>query len=334
MKITVLYSLPTDYISASSFAAADSDTGVIAAAVGEGLRYLGYEVELFPVSSNKLAAISRVSSDCVFNLIEWCGREIALSRQAFRHLRALNIPVTGSSEKLFVLTGDKIALKKALLAHRLPVPPGIAFSTGDEPIPDNLPYPVIVKPSTEHCSIGLSDDSLVHNPHGLRSVIKSQIRQFAQPALVEEFIAGRELEVYLLERNGKLEILPIEELFFDADNAFAFQTFKSKWDETSPDYQSIEMDLAELSASDRHAVETVSRQTFTKLGFYGYARLDIRLRDHIPYILEANANPSVYDDPDGKVDPTKEIIWGITFADYLQAIVTAAFTHFRRGDPI
>jgi hypothetical protein len=48
------------------------------------------------------------------------------------------------------------------------------------------------------------------------------------------------------------------------------------------------------------------------------------LRGGVPYILEANANPSVYDSPEETVDMSEEFLSGITYPQYLKKIVEAA----------
>src|SRR6185369_10980851 len=139
----------------------------------------------------------------------------------------LNIPVTGASEELFVLTGDKVRMKQALQAKGISTPAGMTLVTGNEEI-STLTYPVIVKPSLEHCSTGLGHDSLAHNAQELRSIAKRQIETFHQPALAEEFIEGREFLVYLIEEEYRVRVLPIEEVVFTGNQSLPFQTYASK----------------------------------------------------------------------------------------------------------
>lgn len=333
MKVAIVYSIPSRRITSTEFASTDTDTAVIAKAVKKGLIARGYEASIHSISEDDIESIEQIKADCIFNLIEWCGLDIQLAEKAFASLRRLGIPVTGSSEKLYVLSGDKIALKQALKTAGVSVPEGIGFVTGDEKIPE-LPYPLIVKPSTEHCSMGLGYDTIAHNEQELHTIVKRQIKEFEQPALAEEFIAGREFEVYVLEEKGGVRVLPIEEVVFHGGSAMSFQTYSAKWHEGSVDYQSTDVLRAQLTDKERERIEEMGIRTFKELGFYGYARLDVRMRDGMPYVLEANANPSVYDDETEIDDPEKEIIWGISFADYIKAIVDAALYHFGRGDRI
>lgn len=334
MRIAIVYSLPSKRMMLTEYAAADEDTATIAKMVAKGLAARGYSPEIFPVAEEEIDQIAQIKADCIFNLIEWCGQDIDLAKAAFAEFRKLNIPVTGASERLFVLTGDKVAMKAELQKFGVSTPKGVTFVTGEEAIPDHLTYPMIVKPSLEHCSMGLSYETIAHNSNELRVIAKKQIDKFKQPALAEEFIIGRELLVYLIEEEEGVRVLPIEELVFDGKQEIQFQTYETKWVESSSDYNSTDVALAKLSEQEKRAVENECILAFTKMGFRGYARFDIRLRAGVPYLLETNANPSVYDATEELPDIEGEVIWGIKFPDYLQKIVEAAQKNFHSGEMV
>lgn len=225
-------------------------------------------------------------------------------------------------------------MKQELQRYKLPTPNGAIFATGDEAIPDDLHYPVIVKPSLEHCSVGLSYDSVAHTRDELMPIVARQVTTFQQPTLVEEFIDGRELLVYLLEEKSKVRVLAIYEAIFSGTHPLPFQTYEAKWETNHPDYDSLYMDIAKLTSKEQKIVEEVAVCAFKKMGFRGYARFDMRLKDNIPYLLETNANPSVYD-ADGEVeDINSEVIQGIAFPDYVSKIVESALYHHKRGETV
>jgi D-alanine-D-alanine ligase len=334
MRIAIVYSLPSQRLLSTSYGDTDEDSAVIAKMVSRGLTVKGHTVTLYPIHEEDIAKIAEIETECVFNLIEWCGLDIMLSERAFKYLRELKVPVTGSTEELFVLTGNKIRMKEALSAAKLPIPKGVVFTTGEEEIPDDLSYPLLVKPAYEHCSVGLGHDSIAHNREELRPIIVRQISELEQPVIAEEFIVGRELEVYLLEMGEQVRVLPIEETVFFNKDPMQFLTYESKWEVNHPDYQASEVVLAKLTPEEQKIVESVSIEAFKKMGLRGYARFDVRLKDRIPYLLETNANPSVYDNDRELTDINEEVIWGIKFPDYLEAIVRAAVWHYERGETI
>lgn len=333
MKIAVVYSLPSSRMLKTKFASADEDTGYIAKKVADGLGARGYEVAVYPVTEESIDQIRGIKADCIFNLIEWCGLDISLSERAFEMMRATNIPVTGSSEELFVLTGDKIRMKKALVDADVITPWGVGVRNVDE-IPEVIPYPVIVKPHLEHCSIGLSSNVVVYNRAKLVEAVKRQVAEFDQDVLIEEFIAGRELLVYLLEEKGEAKILPIVEMLFSGGDPMSFQTYDAKWSEGSIDYKNTYYEQAKLADVQQKAITKNCLKAFNTLGFWGYSRFDVRMRDNVPYILETNANPSVYDATEESIDIEAEVIEGIKFPDYLQKIVDAAIWHYECGQRV
>ena len=331
LQVVVVYSLPSKRMLSTEYGETDSDSEIIAKTVVRGLLARGMRATLFPVREDNISDIANIKADCIFNLIEWCGQDIALSKKAFTYLRKTGIPVTGSDEKMFVLTGDKIRVKQELIKLGVPCPKSMVFKTGQDEIRGDLEYPVIVKPSLEHCSMGLSYDAIAHNKVELRQIAVRQIKNFHQSALAEEFIVGRELLVYLLEEQGDVRVLPIEEIVFYGKQELKFQTYETKWREESEDYNSTDVVRAKLGKDEKSEIEMICKKTFIQMGLRGYARFDVRLRNGIPYILETNANPSVYDATDELENVEDEVIWGIKFCDYLEMIVKMAMTNYQRG---
>ena len=311
----------------------DEDTGVIAAKVAQGLQARGYKTKLYPVAEDRIELIGAIRAECIFNLIEWCGQDIVLAQRAFKYLRELKIPVTGADEARFVLTGDKAALKVKLLQLGLPTPRAQVFTRGDEQI-EPLSYPVIVKPTLEHCSTGLGYDSIADDPESLRPIVAKQIQAFHQPVLAEEFVTGREFMVYLLEERGEVRVLPIEEVVFAGGNPLAFQTYETKWDPNDIGYRTTSVVVAKLGTEEKKLIESASVEAYVKLGLRGYARFDARMREGKVYLLETNANPSVYDAEEEITSMEEEVIPGIKFADYLETIVKSAVWHYERGKRI
>ena len=315
---------------ATEYGETDADSAVIAKMVAKGLSSRGHISQIVPIEEKQIGKISQIRADCIFNLIEWCGRDIGLASEAFGEMRKLGIPVTGSSEEMYVLTGDKIQVKQELQKMGAPAPQAAVFESGVEPIP-KLNYPVIVKPSLEHCSTGLTYDSIAKNDKQLRQIVERQIKTFGQPVLAEEFIVGRELLAYLLEDKEQIRVLPVEEMLFEGKGEFHFQTYDTKWNPESRDYNMTDVDLAKLSQKEKKIIEDECIRVFRALGLRGYARFDIRLRGGIPYLLETNANPSVFDGEDELESVDDEVIWGIKFSDYLEIIVQTAVYHHGRG---
>ena len=114
---------------------------------------------------------------------------------------------------------------------------------------------------------------------------------YRQGALVEEYIDGREFNVALLG-NTPFEVLPIQEIRFAIGLERPIVSYAGKWFEGSPEYAATEpICPARLGKKEELLVRDVALRAFKLLECRDYARVDIRLKDGVPYILEINANP-------------------------------------------
>ena len=215
-------------------------------------------------------------------------------------------------------------MKKRLEELRLPTARWQLYISGDEPIRTDFHYPVIVKVSSEHSSVGLSKEAVVENEEALRDRIRKCLLQYKQPVYAEEFLSGREFQVTLLEMNQKLFMLPPSEIIFTKTTDVPFLTYESRWDMTHPDYNNSNVTLAAIEPKLALMVESMSRAAFRSLGFRDYARFDIRCSsDSTPYFLEVNSNPGLGDDPEYGMTVSYKAIC-MSFADFVWKIVESA----------
>ncbi|MDD2751689.1 MAG: D-alanine--D-alanine ligase [Candidatus Omnitrophica bacterium] len=195
-------------------------------------------------------------------------------------LDGAGIPYTGSGKFASSLAMDKIASRKILEAYKLSVPRYLVLEkrSAHAQLPGfkNFTFPVVVKPSTQGSSIGLS---IVDKKEDLDSAI-SLAFDFDQKVLIEEYIKGRELTVGILEDKAlpAIEIIP-KKRFFD---------FEAKYSAGLTEYivpAKIDPKLAEK-------VQAAALKAHRLLGCYAYSRVDLILNErNIPFILEANTIP-------------------------------------------
>jgi D-alanine-D-alanine ligase len=158
-------------------------------------------------------------------------------------------------------------------------------------------FPVIVKPLHEDGSLGITRESVVFDDEALVKQIGYVIDQYQQPALVEEFVEGRELNVGLMETNGKLGVLPISEIDYSEfpEGIPRICGYEAKWVTESPEYQkSKPVCPAPLEPAMKERVEQIALRVFKLFGCRDYARVDLRIdRDGKIYVLEVNPNPDI-----------------------------------------
>jgi D-alanine-D-alanine ligase len=85
--------------------------------------------------------------------------------------------------------------KRVLTYHELPTPPFQTFERADEPLSEDLTFPLFAKPSREGTGMGVSLKSTLHNEADLRAQVSFLLKKYQQPVLVEKYIAGREVTV-------------------------------------------------------------------------------------------------------------------------------------------
>jgi D-alanine-D-alanine ligase len=156
-------------------------------------------------------------------------------------------------------------------------------------------FPAIVKPAQEHCSLGITPESVVMSPGELRDRIAYVLDTFHQPALVEDFVDGREFHVWLWG-NGTIEMLPPVEMDFSAfgDLHDRLCTYDSKSNRDSVHYNQIKSRFpAPLNQDEYEQLEKTSTAAYQALGCRDYARLDIRLREGVFYVLDVNPNADI-----------------------------------------
>ena len=273
-----------------------------ARAVAGALREHGHEVEiraLGPDAREALRLVEAISGDLVFNLVESIGGD-ARREPAFAWLCELcDLRYTGSSPKALTLCVEKPLAQALLAARGIPVPRNVVLVRGDEPL-GALPLPAIVKPAWEDASHGIASESVVRDEPALRARARFVIEHYAQPALAEEFIEGREINVGLIETSRGLEVLPLSEIDysgFPADMPHIV-SYAGKWIDTSRDWALTKVVAAsDLTAEQRARIESVARSAFEVLGLSGYGRVDMRLDARgNPFAIDVNANPDLSPD--------------------------------------
>lgn len=327
LKIAVVYSLPTKRALEGKFADTEQDTADSAEEVFAALEEKGANPMLVPVSEDSVGKIARIRADCIVNLIEWTGLDLPLSDVAFTAIEHTGIPFTGATRENYLTTSDKILMKKALDAHKLPTARWQLFEIETEPVRKDFVYPVIIKLAFEHCSIGLTHDAVVNNEEALKERIKERITTFGEPVVAEEFIAGREFQVTVLEGSRGVTILPPAEIVFDSYGPESLLTYESRWEETTADYAASRVGLPQLAGDFAAKIVSVARRTFKELGFRDYARLDIRESGGDIFILEANSNPGLSDSDEYGMTVSYKAA-GMTFADFVWKIVQSSLRRF------
>ena len=316
MKILVLHSeVPADG------PPEDQDTLIAAEAVRAALARKGYTLAKAAYRADTLSAVlEQHAPDMVFNLVEGVDGKGILASAAPRQLCELGMAFTGVSAEAMDFTCDKPQTKAKLRAAGLATP--------DWSVPpewnglDTRSF--IVKAALEDGSIGLDDNCVVSGP-AVRARAEDCLRRFGGSWFAEEYVEGREFNLSLLGNPNVMRILPMAEMTF-ADwpaGKPRIVGYGAKWDEESSGYRhtvrrfGVETDEPALAAK----LNAACRQVWSAFGLTGFVRVDFRVRDGVPYILEINPNPGIA--PDAGF-AAAAIEAGMRYDDLIEAIVQAA----------
>lgn len=296
--------------------------------VGRALAALGYKTMLFNVDGNIARLIDFLTTeepDVIFNLCESVGNVAVHEMHIAGLYELLGIPYTGSDALTLGTALNKTRVKEILLHNGLPTPRFQLFRSPVKiSLAESMKFPLIVKPSREDASIGIEPSSIVTNANELRKRVRFVIEEFDQPALVEEYIDGRELNVALLG-NRKPVIFPISEIDMSTlPKAYPrIITYNAKWMKGTEEYLHTKGVCPALLTPELEAeIKSMALTAFELIGCRDYARIDFRLsKDHQPYILEVNPNPDISDDAGFA---RSAMAAGLTFDDLAGKIVECA----------
>jgi D-alanine-D-alanine ligase len=253
----------------------------------EGLGHEVVELEALPDLPERLAA-ARV--DLVFNIAEGSGgrnRESLVPALC----ELLRIPHTGSDAATLAMSLDKAVAKRLLRDAGIPTPAFVLMRTGDEDLPPGLAFPLIAKPNAEGTSKGLGPESVVEDERGLRALVRRLVEGYRQPAIVEEYVEGRELTVGLVGWPEPRVLEPMEVVLHEAGVSHQVYHYRLKLDFS--EHARFECP-ARLGAAELAAVEGTARAAFDALGCLDVARIDLRLAaDGVPRVIEVNPLPGL-----------------------------------------
>ena len=301
--------------------------------VATALRVTGYRIQTLEFKDDWAAVLKTISNsrmDLIFNLCEEFRGHSKLEMNIAALLEMIEAPFTGSSSLVLGLSQDKGKTKSLLANHGIPTPACVVFVPGERKISPSLRYPLIAKPVYEDGSLGIDNDAFAADEKVLRRKVKSIHRSYRQPALVEEYIEGRELNVSIIG-NEKLQVLPISEIDFSTMPAGLPKicSYAAKWIEGTNEFTHTQpLCPADLPPRIRERVNAVALQSYRLLDCRDYARVDIRLSPRgVPYVLEINANPDISPDA-GMV--RSAMAAGFSYNSFISRIAEVALARSRR----
>jgi D-alanine-D-alanine ligase len=253
----------------------------------EAAQVLG--AEMVPVRHDIEGALRRLRDfDAVINFCEGVLGNPRFEKSFALALEMIGIPHTSCDPIAVALCTDKILVKRLLHAAGLPTPRG--YSSAREAPPGTY----IVKPAWEDAGIGIDHDAVVSSRADIEARCAYVAEKYEQPALIEEFIEGRELNqsIYC----GKL--LPVGEVVFAEHLASTERVvgWKAKWaNGSAEDLATRNQTPASIDSATRDNIARICLKAVELLGADMAVRFDLRqqARTGVIYIVDINPNPDV-----------------------------------------
>jgi D-alanine-D-alanine ligase len=284
----------------------------------------GHPVTRVCLESTDLASQLRQYHPDEYLIFNWCEELPSIphsSALVAQILEELGFTFTGADSQSLTFSQDKRLVKERLHLHRLPTPQWQVYLSEDVNGWDC--FPAIVKPAFEHSSYGITRDAVVQSPEELAERVQYIVKTFGQPTIVEEFIDGPEFHVTVLG-NGVVQALPPVEIDFSVfrDVKDRLCTYESKFDPQSVSYKLVEPRLpAQLTEDELGTLKDIAEAAYRVTGCRDYARLDIRMRDSIFYILDVNHNAN--NGPDTSMSMAAEAV-GLSYGRFSSLLVNLA----------
>ncbi len=275
-----------------SEAAVHSEVEAVAASLGR----LGHTFTTLPIVNpiDQLAEIRDFAPDVIFNLCEGLMGNSRLEMHASCVWELLGIPYTGNGPLTQELSRKKSLAKKILEADGVSTPGHILYDA----VPEScaIAFPVIVKPSEEDASLGVGVDAIARDMGALQKLVKRILDKYHQPALVEAYIEGREINAAVLGGSTP-KVLPFSEIDFSGLDACypRITSYEAKWLVDHPMYHKTpSVCPAKVDPELAGRLEKAALRVYKTFEGRDYGRVDFRVdAEGTPYVLEFNPNPDI-----------------------------------------
>jgi len=269
---------------------AEYDSPTTLQAIREAITSWGHEVVDLEATAELPSLLASTPMDIVFNIAEGLkGRNRESQVPALCEL--LDIPYTGSDPATLAIALDKGLAKKIVGHAGIHTPGFVLMTSGKERLPKDIKFPLMVKPVAEGSSKGVLQKSVCHSEQEMRDVVRELIQKYKQPALVEEFINGREFTVGLLGERRPKVLPPMEIVFLDKEDKTPIYRCEDKLETNDR----IRYDVpARLDPALMERLKQAARGAFMALGCRDVARVDFRMDEKGRiYFIECNPLPGL-----------------------------------------
>jgi D-alanine-D-alanine ligase len=209
MKVGLTYDLRSWYLDRgySMEDTAEFDKQETVDALDGALHKMGFETDQIGNAFQLIESLAAGKKwDFVLNIAEGLygdGRESVVPAI----LDQYKIPYVFSGPVILGVSLNKYLTRLIVSSAGVPVSPGILISTADDISKCNLKYPLFIKPVSEGTGKGITEKSMLNNANELKEMAEWILSRFNQPALVEEYLPGREFTVGIIGQGDDAKVI-------------------------------------------------------------------------------------------------------------------------------
>jgi len=297
----------------------------------EALQKLGHEPSYLEMDGRPqtLHSLSRCDADLIFNLTESFDGDDTKEMNVVAYVDLLGLRYTGAGPHGIFLSQDKAIAKKIFAFHGIKTPFFAASYRGRVEHADNISFPLIVKPSWEDGSIGIDAGSVVTNIKEMMERVEYIQNEFDSPALIEEYIEGREIYAGILGSYERAQVLPVIELDLSRlpEGTPKIASYDVKFEKNTEAYKLTKSQIAEdLDEDTRKRLCDTALAAYRALKLRDYGRIDMRLAPNGEvYVIEANPNPWL---ASGQEFAMAAKASGLSYTEMIGSIVDLAMSRY------
>jgi D-alanine-D-alanine ligase len=288
-------------------------------ALVSSLQQMDYETELIGNAFQLVDALAAGKRwDIVFNIAEGLygdGRESVVPAL----LDQYKIPYVFSGPVVMGLSLNKHLAKLVVASAGVPVSPGYLITELKDMDNCNLKYPLFVKPVSEGTGKGITEKSLVNSSADLTKMVEWILSEFRQPALVEEYLPGREFTVGIVGYGddataiGGMEVICANNLPYSVEVKENYQNYCK--------YKPLD---AEISGE----CKSVALHAWKALNAVDAGRIDLKA-DRSGKICFIEANPLAGLNPIHSDLPILARMYGVEYQTLMEMIMKSAIRRIR-----
>jgi D-alanine-D-alanine ligase len=281
--------------------------------VFDSLKSQGFNVVSMDLEDDLVSRLRKEKVDIVYNILHGRFGEDGTVQGL---LEMANIPYTGSKVLASALAMNKLASKRVFDALGIPTPRYIEIDAASDVkkeakrIWKTFPSPFVLKPTSEGSSLGVV---LVKKEDDFEEILERSVAEF-KDVFVEEYVKGKEVTVGILGTGKDLLPLPVLELVPRNE----FYDYHAKYTAGMTEF----VLPAKLSRPVYKKTQEVALAAHRALGCYGVSRVDIIVKDQVPYVHDVNTIPGMTDRSDL---PAEAAHCGISFDELVVRILESAF---------